>query len=252
MNGFRELIALHVAEGTGRIAERRQESLRAELATMDERLAGLRGFLHDAEEALANNQSERRRLEGEVEGLETQQEKYRTQLMQAKTNEVYRTLLSEIETSKEQISERETRILELMESAEQAQAKVDGLRQELAAAETANATESKRLTAEVAALDVTRDEARQQAVTVRERVPGKYAAAYDRIAAGRGGRACALADNELCGECHETVRLQTWVEILRESELHLCHGCGRILYRKENLDQGSGATGSATPARAGG
>jgi len=46
----------------------------------------------------------------------------------------------------------------------------------------------------------------------------------------------ARAFEHRCTECHVAVRPQVWVELVSRGEGHACEGCGRLLYRDENLN----------------
>ena len=234
MEGFRELIELHLAEQEEREARKRQERLRAQIAELDERLADARAKLAAAQERLNAIVAERRRLEAEVEDLDGKRKKYRNQLMEAKTNEVYRTFLSEIETAGRLISEKETLILERMERIDAAEQAVAEAKAELDEAEGLNRGEARLLQGEVDTLDDLRAAARQSAEERRKRVPGRLLPTYDRIFKARDSKALSLCVDLTCSECHVAIRPQVWVEILRQEKIHQCGGCGRILFREES------------------
>jgi predicted nucleic acid-binding Zn-ribbon protein len=252
MEGFRELIELHLAEQEERDARKQQEKLKAKIAELDEQLSGARQKLAAAEERRDAQVAERRRLEQEVADLDASRTKYRTQLMEAKTNEVYRTLLSEIENAGKMISEKETQILERMELIDTVEEAVAAARAELETAEGESAGEAAKMQADVESLEVERAQAREKADALREKVPKRLLPTYDRIYKGRDSKALALCIDHTCTECQMAVRPQVWVEILREDKIHNCGGCGRILYREESVqtvpaggdDPGSPAEGA--------
>jgi predicted nucleic acid-binding Zn-ribbon protein len=235
MEGFRQLIELHLAEQEERDARKRQEKLREQIAHLDEQLSETRGKLEAAEGRRDEIVGRRRALEGEVEQLDASRSKYRAQLMEAKTNFFNDTATTEIYTAAKTISEKETSILELMESIETAEAVVAEAKGELDAAEGENRGEAQRLEAEVSRLEEVRAAARVKADAKRGEVPKRLLPTYDRILAARDSKALALCKGETCSECHVAVRPQVWVEILKEVKIHNCGGCGRILYREENL-----------------
>jgi predicted nucleic acid-binding Zn-ribbon protein len=249
MQGFRELIRFHLARMAEREAGRRQDELREEIERMDERLAGDREKLAEAQAVLEDLRKKRRVIEGEVELLERAREKYRAQLMEAKTNEVYRTLLHEIETTGARISEKETAILELMESGERAEASVQAAQAALAESEQVGREDVKRMQEDVARLEGERAAASADVARWHEAVPAALLGRYERISASREGRGMARADAQQCTECHVGIRAQVWVELVTRQELFHCPGCGRILYRAENLGAGE-ATGPAGGAPA--
>jgi predicted nucleic acid-binding Zn-ribbon protein len=259
MQGFRELVQLHLANEADRKAARKQEELRKEIASLEEGVARARQRLELADGDVKRNVLDRKAAELEVQKLEDQRSKYRSQLMTAKTNEVYRTLISEIETTAKHISEKETVVLQLMEGAEALNAVVAESKRDLAKAETARATEEKKLQADVASLQDERDQAQARAAELAPAVPQQLFAQYKRIAEAREGRGMALAERRMiiethetprsrgsgrkdepvlaymCTECHMTVRPQEWVEILDPDKVMTCAGCRRILYRAETV-----------------
>jgi predicted nucleic acid-binding Zn-ribbon protein len=251
MQGFRELVRLHLEIMVEREACREQDRHRAELAVLDEQLAGVRETLEKAETVLTTLKTERRRVEGEITGLSDSQTKYREQLMQAKTNEVYRTLLSEIETAQKTVSDKETTVLEFMEKIDAAEAVAAEARQELKGEESENSGTAKKLRADIDTLEQTRNAALAKAEVARADVPRRLLSVSDRVAAAREGRAMTLVVDRSCTECHVAIRPQVWLELLREDEIKYCGGCGRIVFRQESVDRAAGnaeaPAGTATP-----
>src|SRR6267142_115230 len=79
-------------------------------------------------------ESDRKRLELDVEAKKTQIERYANQQLQTRKNEEYRALAHEIETCKKEINKIEDQEIELMEQAEQAAKEVVRLTREADAA----------------------------------------------------------------------------------------------------------------------
>ena len=235
MQGFRELIQLHLANEADRKAAKRQEELRAEIASLEDAVARARSRLELAESDVKRLHVDRKSAELDVQKLEDQRSKYRSQLMTAKTNEIYRTLISEIETTARQISEKETIVLQLMDSGEVAAAAVAEAKKDLAKAENVRGVEQRKLEADVEALEKERVEAQARAAEVAPNVERTLLTQYRRIADGRQGRGMALAVEYICTECHMTVRPQEWVELIEPQRVPLCQGCKRILYRAESI-----------------
>ena len=254
MQGFRELIQLHLANEADRKAAKRQEELRAEIAALEDAVARARSRLELAESDVKRIHVDRKTAELDVQKLEDQRSKYRSQLMTAKTNEIYRTLISEIETTARHISEKETIVLQLMESMETASAAVAETKMDVARAENQRGMEQRKLEADVEALEQERVQARARVAELTPQVERSLLATYNRISAGREGRGMALAASRLvvetydkpgrgrkdeptisytCAECHMTVRPQEWVELMNPETLMICQGCKRILYRAE-------------------
>ena len=233
MQGFRELVHLHLANEADRKAAKRQDLLRKEISDLEEAVARARSRFELAESDVKRLHAERKAAELDVQKLDDQRSKYRSQLLIAKTNEIYRTLISEIETTARGISEKETIVLQLMETIETAAAAVAETKMDLARAENMRGLEERKLLADVEALEQERAQAKARAAELIPRVERTLLATYNRISAGREGRGMTLAIDYICAECHMTIRPQEWVELIDPDRVALCQGCKRILYRAE-------------------
>ncbi len=236
MQGFRELVQLHLAHAAERGAAKHQDQLRERIAELEQAVDAARSRLELADGDARRLQSDRKAAEHEVQKLEDQRAKYRSQLMSAKTNEIYKTLISEIETTGKMISERETSVLVLLEQADDIATRLAEAKAALASAQAARDAETKRLQGEIAALDDERAAARQRAEALLPGVPSALRTHYDRLYNGRDGRALAEAVGSSCTECHIQIRPQDWVDLLAPEKAISCSGCYRILYRKETLE----------------
>ena len=87
---------------------------------LDEKLRAAASALETSREKTKNNLSTRKKLEGEVGGIEAKISKYREQMMSVKTNEEYKALQKEIEHAQDAIRRVEDNILNLMMEAEDA------------------------------------------------------------------------------------------------------------------------------------
>src|ERR1041385_3067004 len=107
-----------------------RESLRAKAIATQSQLDSAKNHVKQIE-------SERKRLELDVEAKKLQIEKYANQQLQTRKNEEYRALANEIENCKGEITKIEDREIELMEQMEAAQKEV--------ARSTVDANEAKKL-----------------------------------------------------------------------------------------------------------
>ena len=88
------------------------------IAAIEKALDGHLRKLEADKAALAANQKERKRIEGEIQMNEQKISKLRDQMLGAKTNEQYRAFQHEIEYLEKEIRKFEDRILELMSESE--------------------------------------------------------------------------------------------------------------------------------------
>ncbi len=180
--------------------------------------------------ALSGNQKERKKLEGDVQVEEQKISKLKDQMLQAKTNEVYRAFQHEIEFCEKQVRKFEDRILDLMSESE-------ALEKNVRAAEASLKTEKRQVELEKEdTRDRTAIDRKQLAEAQAERAravaqmsPAAYAA-YERIRGKRGGVAVAGVVEGLCTACHLVLRPQFYQDVRRNEEVLCCESCGRILY----------------------
>jgi hypothetical protein len=206
---------------------------RHELETM---AAAIQAALETVRTQVKHLESERKRLELEVEAKQQLIEKYSLQQFQTKKNEEYRALTREIDLCKEEISKLEDQELEIMEQADAAQRVVTGKTRE--AAETKKTAESrlaeieareKNLEKELAELRADRDEL---AAAVEDGLRHRY----ERLLRSKGNNVVVGINKGVCGGCHMTLSRQIVVSCRAEQEIQFCPNCGRILYCSPDMD----------------
>lgn len=206
-----------------------------DIAKVDATIQEYRDKLAISQNALEEARKERRTLEGELQTINDKQAKYETQLMDVKSNEAYRAMLKEIETTKKDIDDHEEKILEDMLS-------VDKFEEEIAVLEKDFESDRTRLEEEkTAAEELGRVAAERLEVHQEERVGLASALEelqlreYEKVLRQRSGLAIARIEEDLCLGCRVKVRLQICQEV-RQGEIHHCDSCGRFLYFREEFD----------------
>jgi len=181
-------------------------------------------------------ESERKKLELEVDAKKLLIEKYGAQQLQTRKNEEYRALSHEIDGCKEVIAKLEDAQLELMEQA-------DALAREIAAANRAAGEIRKEADVAVSALASMETNLQQQLAEVQAR-RGDLAAAvdeavlhrYERLFKQRGGNVLVGIDHAVCGGCHMKLPAQVLIACRTADELNTCPHCGRILYYTRDME----------------
>jgi predicted nucleic acid-binding Zn-ribbon protein len=219
---------LKVLEELSRIGPDRQ-SLQA-------MLAGATGSLDAAKNRVKHLESERKKLELDVEAKKQLIEKYSLQQFQTKKNEEYRALAHEIEMCKEAISKLDDQQIEIMEKAE--------AEQKAAAKAAAEAAEVKKtvesriadldkgeagLKKELAELQSNREEL---AAVVEEAARSRY----ERLLKQKGQNAIVGIQHGVCGGCHMQLSRSIIVGCQGEQEIVTCPNCARILYYTRDMD----------------
>lgn len=219
---------LHTKDELAHIEPEREE--------LNSRTSGSQARLDAAKLRVKHIESERKKLELDVEAKKLQIDKYSLQQLQTKKNEEYRALANEIENCKKIIVQIEDKEIEWMEQAEVAQKEVVAAQQVAAEAKklsdgklTELDTREKNLLAELARLESNRSEL---AAVVDESTRDKY----DRLFKNKGNNVVVGVSHHSCGGCHMKLSRSTVVGCQAQQEIVTCSSCGRILYFTRDMD----------------
>lgn len=203
---------------------------------LQSRASGSQARLEAAKLRVKQIESDRKKLELDVEARKQQIDKYSLQQFQTKKNEEYRALANEIETCKKEIIHIEDKEIELMEQGEAAQKEVNAAQQvatdakKLVDGKLADLdAREKNLRAELAQLESNRAEL---AEAVDESTRGRY----ERLLKNKGSNVVVGIHHHSCGGCHMKLSRGTVVACQAEQELVTCSNCGRILYFTRDMD----------------
>jgi len=207
-----------------------------ERETLRNRAASTQTQLDAAKNRVKQIESERKRLELEVESKKTQIEKYANQQLQTRKNEEYKALAHEIETCKGDIMKIEDSEIVLMEQAEAAQKDV--------VLATAEANEAKKLADSLIAELGQREENFKKELAALQSGRAELASGvdesarnrYDRLLKSKGDNAVVGIDHGVCGGCHMKLQAQLIVSCQAQKEIVTCSSCGRILYYTRDME----------------
>ena len=161
--------------------------------------------------------------------------KHNADLLNIKSNDLYKTCLLEIEKAKADKSVIEDEILQLMEDIDKEFLNVK--KQE---------EESKKIEAniqqEIASINDTCKNAREKLDSIAKereefskKINSNLLSQYERIRENRNGQGLALIDGDSCGCCSMTLRPQLINQATKCSELVYCDNCSRILFNKKEI-----------------
>lgn len=181
-------------------------------------------------------ESDRKKLELDVEAKKELIGKYSVQQFQTKKNEEYRALSHEIDSCKQAISRLDDQQLDLMEQAEAAQKEV--------AAITQSTTEMKRsldsrladLAAREKNLQTEFNELETNRGQLAEVVEDSTRVRYERLFKHKGQNVVVGIQHGVCGGCHMQLSRQIVVTCQAEQEIVTCPNCNRILYYTRDMD----------------
>lgn len=207
-----------------------------ERAMLTAKAAGAQTNLDAAKLRVKQIETDRKKLELDVEAKKSQIEKYALQQFQTKKNEEYRALAHEIELCKHAIVQIEDQMLELMEKAEAAQKDVVAATQgsneakKLAEGQIADlGAREANLKKELAALESNRQE-------VAHAVDESTRLRYERLLKNKGSNVVVGVQHGVCGGCHMKLPTQVIVSCRAEEGVVTCINCGRILYYTRDMD----------------
>ena len=219
---------LHTREELARVEPERME--------LQNRASGSQAKLDAAKLRVKQIETDRKKLELDVEAKKQQIDKYSNQQLQTKKNEEYRALANEIETCKKEITHIEDKELELMEQGEAAQKEAAAAQQvaneakKLADGKLADlAAREKNLRAELAELESNRAE-------LASAVDEGPRSRYERLLKSKGSNVVVGVNHHSCGGCHMKLSRGTVVACQADQEIVTCSNCGRILYFTRDMD----------------
>jgi hypothetical protein len=217
--------------------------LKAELAHVDPerkslqtRGAAAQAQLDAAKLRVKQLETERKKLELEVESLKQKIEKYSVQQFQTKKNEEYKALGLEIDNAKAAIFKMDDQQIELMEQIEAAQKDVasaaqqaDALKKEVESKLQVIADREVNLKKDLAELQSNRGDL---AGTVDESTRNRY----ERLLKAKGENVVVGIEHGVCGGCHMRFPPHVVLACKAAQELVTCPNCGRILYYTRDMD----------------
>jgi len=217
-----------VQEELGQIAPERE--------TLRSRANSTQSQLDAAKNRVKQIESERKRLELEVESKKTQIEKYANQQLQTRKNEEYKALAHEIENCKADINKIEDQEIVLMEQTEAAQKEV--------ARANGEANEAKKLADTLIAELGQREENFKKELAALQSGRAELASAvdesarnrYERLLKGKGDNVVVGVQHGVCGGCHMKLQQQLIVSCQAQKEIVTCSSCGRILYYARDME----------------
>jgi predicted nucleic acid-binding Zn-ribbon protein len=191
--------------------------------------------LETAKTRVKQIESDRKRLELDVEGKKTQIEKYANQQLLTRKNEEYRALTHEIDTCKADITQIEDQEIVLMEQAEQVQKEAARL--------TREADEIKKIAEGQIAQLGQREENLKKELGELQQGRAELAAVvdksaldrYERLFKSKGDNVVVGVHHGVCGGCHMKLPAQILVTCQGQKEVVACSNCGRILYYTRDM-----------------
>jgi uncharacterized protein len=190
----------------------------------------------DAAKNKANHiESERKRLELEVDERSARIEKYSLQQFQTKKNEEYKALSREIQNCKVDIEKLEDQQLELMEQADSVRIEIKDAEQEDRKFKEIAEQQIEKLNQREANLGQELTSMQAGRTDLAQAVEKKALAQYERCSKNKARNVIVGIDGGVCGGCHMKLPIQISLSCKAQQELVSCPNCGRILYYQPGM-----------------
>ena len=198
--------------------------------------------------ALAANQRDRKKLEGDVQIQEQKISKLRDQMLGSKNNEQYRAFQNEISYAEGEIRKSEDKILDLMEQSEPLEKNVKAAEVELKTQQQHVDVEKKRAQERTALDQKQLAEKQAERKSVASQMDAKFYAEYERIRKKTKNTPIADATEGRCDACQIALRPQFFQDLRRGDKIMFCESCGRILTYNPVVDVASDVAASQQTA----
>ena len=200
------------------------------------KLNGSQQALESAKHQVKHLESERKKLELDVEAKKQLIEKYSLQQFQTKKNEEYRALAHEIELCKQAIIKLDDQQREFMEQAETAQRIVTAASR--TAAEVKKVVEARQadLATGETGLKQELSELQSNRGQLAQAVDDSTRSKYERLFKQKGQNVVVGIQHGVCGGCHMGLSRSIVVTCQAEQEIITCPNCGRILYYTRDMN----------------
>ena len=223
--------------------DRKIANFEGQIATLPKHIAEIEKKLDlhtrrlDADRAaLAANQRERKKLEGDIQLIGQKVSKLKDQTLSAKTNEQYKAFQNEISYAEGEVRKAEDKILDLMEQSEPLDKNVKAAEVHLAEEKQQVEREKTQAREQTASNQKQLSETQADRKTIVGQMDGSFYTEYERIRKKTKNRPVADGTEGRCTACQITLRPQFFQDLRRGDKIMFCESCGRILTYNPVID----------------
>jgi predicted nucleic acid-binding Zn-ribbon protein len=209
--------------------EKEIAALPVHVAEIEKKLGSHKLRLDIDRSALAANQRDRKKFEGEIQVHEQKISKLKGQTLDAKTNEQYKAFQNEINWCETEIRKAEDKIIELMEQAEPLDKAVKTAEAALKVEQVQVETEKRRAHDRSAEDQTFLAEANAMRKALVAKLDPRFYTRYEQIKKKTKGTVVADATEGRCEGCQISLRPQLFQDLKVGDKVIFCELCGRIL-----------------------
>jgi hypothetical protein len=231
--------------------DRKIANLETEIATLPKHISEIERRLESHgrrleadKSALAANQRDRKKLEGDIQLHQQKISKLRDQMSAVKTNEQYQAFQHEIAYIEAEIRKSEDRILDFMEQSEPLEKNVKSAEVRLKAEQKEVEAEKARARERTKVDEQELGQLRGERKTVADQMEPKFYTEYERVRKKSKNTPIADATDGRCSACHIALRPQFFQDLRRQDQVMFCESCGRILTYNPIVDVASDVAAS--------
>ncbi|MCK4352535.1 hypothetical protein KAW65_03910 [candidate division WOR-3 bacterium] len=216
--------------------ESRKESIPFKIQQFNKNLQIKEQELQEKHKAFQEFTERRRQLEIEIEELRDKARRYKSQLIQVKTNKEYQALLHEINTEETKISAYEEEIIDILGQSDELSEKLGKLKKDFEKTKEESLKHNKALQAELSEVTNTLTIKKNEQVNLAKKVNPVILSKYKQIQKSRNGIGIVGVSGSVCKGCNAILPPQFVAEIRKGDRILTCEQCGRILVWEKDVD----------------
>jgi len=181
-------------------------------------------------EELEGSQINKKTLELDLKTHESELQKYQQQMMSIKTNKEYDALVAEIDKVKEDISTKETNLLETMERISTLEKEVVEMKEKTTQVKESNTKQLSVLQEKIDSIGDKVGAKENERTDIAKLIPKRTLSMYERIRKGKGRAAVVVVKKRACGACLQALTPRKVQEIKARNKIYTCENCGSLLF----------------------
>tara|TARA_Y100000588_G_scaffold288855_1_gene307364 strand:+ start:5500 stop:6237 length:738 start_codon:yes stop_codon:yes gene_type:complete len=213
------------------------ELIRTNIAELPNLESALVSRLHECsskvEEAtgrLTEHKKVRQQEENELAEVNTRLSRLKQQLMEVKTNDIYKAMLGEISNAEKEVKSIEDNLLERMLETDTFNSELEQFQILLTKEKTIVENEQKKIEKEKAAFEKDLKALEHERNELVSSLEHRVVSLFETVSKSRSGIAVAQAREGRCSCCQVRLRPQLFNDIRLNNQLIQCESCQRILY----------------------